>query len=79
MRNKGTEYEKIFKLTFDFFIDTELRFISLFGMLIRDISPDQTDLISGTKRLAELLLSPTECQLVALHLPYAVSEFSEHV
>lgn len=52
---------------------------TLLGMLIRDTSPDLADLNSGGKRLANLLQSPTECQLVALYLPCAVSEFSEQV
>ena len=79
VRTKGTKYEKTFKLAFDSFIDTEFRSMSLFGMLIRDTSPDQADLNAGGMRLAKLLQSPTECQLVALHLPCAISEFSEHV
>lgn len=50
-----------------------------FGMLIRDTAPDLADLNSGGGRLLKLLQSPTECQLVALYLPCAVSELSEHV
>ena len=79
VRTRGTKYEKTFKAAFDSFIDTDFRAMSLFGMLIRDTSPDQADLSSGGEKLAKLLYSPTDCQLVALHVPCAISKLSEYV
>ena len=73
-RCKGTKFEDSFNSAFSSFLNSDNQLVTLFGILIRDTSPDEADLKSGGEKLANLLQSPTECNLVAIYLPCTLSE-----
>lgn len=52
--------------------------IALFGVLVRDTQPNVMDLRSRGGRLAGLIVSPGDCRLVALYLPYPLADLSRH-
>ena len=76
---KSTKYENTIKLACGTYLNPKFGSFSLYGVLVRDTVPDQADLSSGGEKLAKLLYSPTDCQLVALHVPCAISKLSEYV
>ena len=76
-RFKKTEYEDIVKSAYASYLNPKLRLFSLYGVLVRDTSPDQADLKSGGEKLAAQLQAPTDCHLIALYLPCKISELTE--
>lgn len=68
-RCKKTEYEKMFNAAITLFLNSGNKAIALFGILIRDTEPNELDLQARGRSLADILQTPTTCQLIALHLP----------
>lgn len=73
-RCKRTKYETYFNKAISLFLGSGNKAIALFGILIRDTKPNELDLQSRGRTLADNLHSPTTCQLIALYLPCAISE-----
>lgn len=73
-RCKGTEYEHLFNETTKTFLNSGNKAVSLFGVLIRDTTPNPLDLKSRGESLSETLHDPTTCHLLALYLPCAIAD-----
>jgi hypothetical protein len=78
-RCKGTEHEASFNAAIGLFLDSGNKAIALFGVLVRDTQPNALDLHARGKTLAESLQCPTTCQLIAIHLPCAISDLPARV
>ncbi len=78
-RCKGTKYESSFNAAVTLFLDSNNRAIALFGVLIRDTEANELDLKAKGQNLADSLLAPTTCQLIALYLPCAIAELPVRV
>ena len=61
------------------FFKSKYKSIILFGILIRDTPPNIKDLSSRGQKLRECLTSPTQCHLIALHLPFNVEDLVKQV
>lgn len=78
-RCKGTEHETSFRTALTGLLNSGNKAISLFGVLIRDIQPNQLDLTSRGRSLAGNLETPTTCKLIAIYLPCAITDLSVRV
>jgi len=74
-RCKGGQHEKHFQAAVSLFIKSGNRNISLFGVLIRDTTPNKLDLSARVTALASKLQSPTTCHLIALYTPCSIGDF----
>ncbi len=72
-RCKGTVYETSFKAAVRLFLGSENKALALFGVLIRDTQPNELDLRTRGRTMAEKLQYPTTCRLIAIYLPCAIS------
>ena len=73
-RCRGTAHEPSFDSAVGLLLESGNRAVALFGVLIRDIQPDELDLSARAKTLAGSLQNPTRCQLIALYLPCTVAD-----
>ena len=73
-RCRGTAHEASFDSAVGLLLESGNRAVALFGVLIRDIQPDELDLSARAKTLAGSLQNPTRCQLIALYLPCTVAD-----
>lgn len=73
-RCKNGEYEDSFNAAVCHFVENGNKGIALFGVLVRDTSPNEGDLSERARDFAEKLTVPTTCQLFAVYLPCAISE-----
>ncbi len=78
-RCKGTTHEKSFNIAVKAFMDSENRAVLLFGVLIRDTTPNELDLQSTRHTLAQKLQHPTACQLIAIYLPCTITDLPSRV
>jgi len=78
-RCKGTAYEASFDLAVSLLLESGNRAVVLFGVLIRDIPPDQRDLSARGQLLAKSLEDPTRCHLIALYLPCTITALPTRV
>ena len=74
---KETKYEEAIKLACRAYLNPKFRSFSLYGVLVRDTFPDQTDLKPGGEKLAAQLQDPADCHLIALYLPCKILELTE--
>ena len=58
---------------------SKVRNIMLFGVLVRDTSPNVNDLSDIGKYLRNTLCLPTTCQLTALYLPWTLKELIDKI
>ncbi|EIB6895028.1 hypothetical protein OHW01_12280 [Acinetobacter baumannii] len=61
------------------FFSSQFKAITLFGILIRDTSPNPNDLASRGQKLRSTLTPPTQCHLIALHLPFTIEDLVKRV
>ncbi|MFV5549398.1 hypothetical protein VXQ35_11090 [Acinetobacter oleivorans] len=61
------------------FFSSQFKAITLFGILIRDTSPNPNDLASRGQKLRNTLRPPTQCHLIALHLPFTIEDLVKRV
>lgn len=73
-RCKNTSYENHFKSAVKLFLSSGNKAVALFGILIRDTSPNKKDLEPRAKSLSKEVNEPTYCELNALYLPHPISE-----
>lgn len=73
-RVKGTQYETIFNDACTRYLNSKRRDLALFGILIRDQEPKETDLAARGRGLGAFLQVPTGCRLIALYLPWPIRQ-----
>lgn len=78
-RCKNSEHETSFNAAIALFLNSGNKAISIFGVLVRDTTPNDSDLKARGRKLARKLQHPTTCQLIAIYLPCAIKELPERV
>lgn len=73
-RCMGTKYEASFKSAVSLFLASGNKAVALFGMLIRDTTPNEMDLKTRGQHFANTLTAPTTCLLAAVYVPCPVEE-----
>jgi hypothetical protein len=73
-RVKRTQHESSFNNACTRYFNSERRDVALFGILIRDKEARETDLQARGRSLGGSLQVPTRCQLIALYLPFKISQ-----
>jgi hypothetical protein len=73
-RVKRTPHESSFNKACSRYFNSDRRDVALFGILIRDKKARETDLQARGRSLGESLQVPTRCQLIALYLPWPISQ-----
>lgn len=76
---KNTEFRKAFDQAAVSFFNSGNKSVALFGVLVRDTSPDALDLSGRGKALGMKLAHPTNCQLIALYLPWGLDQLVGHI
>lgn len=72
-RCKGNEHEVSFNAAIGLYLKSGNKAVSLFGILIRDTEPNELDLQARGRSLANMLQTPTTCQLIAVYLPCKIA------
>lgn len=78
-RVKGTTHERPFNNACTKYFNTSRRDFTLFGILIRDRDAREQDLQARGHSLGRSLQAPTRCQLIALYLPWPISQLQEAI
>jgi hypothetical protein len=78
-RCKGTQYETSFNAAITLLLNSKIKAIALFGVLIRDTTPNELDLQSRGHSLSNNIQTPTTCQLIALYLPCSISTLPHRI
>ncbi len=78
-RCKGTPHESSFSDAVLRLLDSGNKAIVLFGVLIRDTSPNIQDLEKRGYALARRVHAPTFCRLKAIYLPCAIEDLSVRI
>lgn len=73
-RVKRTQHEGSFNNACTRYFDSGRRDLALFGILIRDQEARETDLQARGRSLGGRLQVPTRCHLIALYLPWPISQ-----
>ncbi len=69
-RVKSTSYENLFNESAAAYFNSGNKDLILFGVLIRDTSPSESDLSGRGVELRKKLCAPTGCALLAIYLPW---------
>lgn len=78
-RCKNTDYETWFNAAVTLYFNSGNKAVTLFGVLIRDTTPNENDLNGRGKTLGESITSPTTCTLLGLYLPCKIAQLPEMV
>ena len=78
-RCKGTDYEVTFNAAITLYLESGNKAVALFGVLIRDTTPNQLDLQTRGNALARTLQAPTSCRLIAIYLPCPIVDLPDRV
>ena len=78
-RVKGTEYEAASNAACTRYLNSGRRDLALFGILVRDQEPREADLKVRGGKLASSLTAPTRCCLIALYLPWPITQLPETI
>lgn len=73
-RVKGTAHEGSFNNACSRYFNTSRRDVTMFGILIRDKDARELDLQARGLSLGRSLQAPSRCQLLALYLPWPISQ-----
>lgn len=76
-RVKRTEHEEAFNQACARYLNSGLRDLALFGILVRDQEAREADLHGRGRSLGGRLQDPTHCCLIALYLPWPISRLPE--
>jgi hypothetical protein len=79
LRCKRTEHEPSFNAAVTVFLNSGNKDVAVFGILIRDTVPNELDLQSRGQSLARMLHDPSTCQLIALYIPWPISDLPTRV
>ncbi|EHQ34555.1 hypothetical protein [Methanoplanus limicola] len=78
-RCRNTVNESSFNEAIGCLLNSGNKALSLYGVLIRDTTPNQLDLRSRGKALSKILQDPTTCHLIAIYLPCTVKELPDYI
>jgi hypothetical protein len=78
-RVKNTAHESAFNRACVRYFNSERHDLALFGILIRDQEAKELDLRARGRGLGARLKPPTVCRLVAIYLPWKISELPAKV
>lgn len=78
-RCKNAEHIGRFDEAMSLFFQSGSKTVALFGVLVRDTDPSVLDLKAGGRTIAERIQSPTTCDLIAIYLPFDVSDLPARV
>ena len=73
-RCKGTEHQDAFDQSVSFYLNSGNKAASLFGILIRDTTPNELDLQGRGKALGRTVVHPASCELIAVYLPCKIAD-----
>lgn len=73
----NTEFWQIYQSAVSNYINSKGKAIFLFGVLIRDTSPDELDLKNRAISLADKIHTPMSLDLIAWYLPRKISEWAQ--
>lgn len=73
-RCRNTAFQSHFDAAVMGIIQSENSKLRLFGVLIRDTSPNELDLKNRAITLSKKIISPANCCLAALYLPFPISQ-----
>lgn len=71
-RVKGTHYAPMYDQAVALYLNSQKRDACLFGLLIRDTTPNELDLKGRGTYLGKNILHPSVCELIAIYLPYKI-------
>jgi len=69
-----TSHESAFNESCKRYFNSDNRDVALFGVLIRDSEPRESDLRARGRALGGGMANPTTCHLIGLYLPWPISE-----
>ena len=78
-RVKGTDHEPAFDEACTRYFNSQCRDLVLFGVLVRDQAPRESDLKARGHQLASHLEAPTRCCLIALYLPWPIGRLPQAI
>jgi len=78
-RCKGKPFQADFDVAVQRLLRSGNQAIALFGVLIRDTQPNESDLQARARYLADRLSPPSSCRLTALHLPCGINELPARI
>lgn len=78
-RVKNTAHQSRFDAAAITFFNSGNRSVALFGVLIRDTPVNSKDLSGRGSALRNAFSLPTTCQLIAIYLPWAISELPNRI
>ena len=78
-RTKGSQFEQAFKCSSTSYFNSGRKSIVLFGILIRDTSPNKRDVSIRGDALRQKLTQPTRCKLIALYLPWRIKQLVSQI
>lgn len=78
-RVKSTAHDATFRVAVTAYFNSGNKNVALFGLLIRDTQPAESDLEHRGKNLGTSLNSPTSCHLIGVYLPWPVAELPGRV
>lgn len=74
-RCKSDEYLELYRSAVQRYVESQGKEIFLVGVLLRDTKPDEQDIISQTKGLAESLDLQTRIEVTAWYLPVLIKDW----
>jgi len=78
-RVKATDFELAYGAACTRLFSSGLRDLALFGILVRDTEPKETDLGARARDLGRILQAPSVCSLIGLYLPWPISELPARI
>ncbi len=78
-RVKNSPYKASYDTASSSFFNSNNKSVAIFGVLIRDTSPNENDLFSRGTALRNKFTQPTTCNLIALYLPWPISELPKKI
>jgi hypothetical protein len=77
VRCKGTEYEECYNAAISLYLNSKN--VALFGVLIRDTTPNEKDLKSRGIALSKGISHPATCHLIAMYLPCTIESLPTRI
>lgn len=78
-RCRGNGNEPHFNAAVGLLLQSGIKAMSLFGVLVRDTVPDEKDLSSRGKHLGAIVKEPANCHLLALYLPCSIASLPARI
>lgn len=78
-RVRGTDHQEAFDSSCRGYFNSNNKSVALFGVLVRDTSPNLRDLSGRGTALRTELCPPTSCDLIALYLPWKMDQLVRHI